>query len=247
MVFLIIGAGLVALAVLFVVLGKLQSNKSLDIRAAQTYTAANLQQQLGNGSLSEGRLCEVKGIIECDNPLVAPMTKQPCVAYNHQVERRYEERDSDGSTRTNSETVHHDSRQVNFWVRDETGRVLILPERAQLELIQSASHFESGPSMGFQIDLSRGVVDFQAGSGTNGFHYTESVLPLGQQVYVLGSLQNRQGQPVLAARDKQRFLISWRSEEELVQSAAKWTTGFYAVAGLLVAVGLGLMGFGLIR
>jgi hypothetical protein len=247
-VLITIGGVALGLAGLFLALGKYQSSKSQDIQAAQTYSASALPQMLGSLP-AEGRTLEVKGLIECDNPLVSPMTKKLCVAYDFKVEHRYEDRNMDGETRTNSETAHQDNRRVNFWVRDETGRVLVLTEGASFDLRQTATHFESNPnpSIGFEIDLSRGLVDFQAGSGFNGYQYTEQALYIGQPVYVLGNLQNRQGQPVLAGRDKQRFLISWRSEEALLQSSTKWRTVFYAMGSVLAVVGAGLLGYGVVR
>jgi hypothetical protein len=248
-VLMVIGGVVLALAVLFIGLGKYQSSKSQDIQAAQTYSTSALQQMLSTLP-PEGKALEVKGVIECDNPLVSPMTKKLCVAYNFKVERRYEDRDLNGDTRSNSETVHQDNRRANFWVRDETGRVLVLADGANFDLNQTATQFETNPnpSFGLQIDLTRGLVDFQVGSNyNNGFQYTEHALYIGQPVYVLGSLQSYQGQPALANRENKRFLISWRSEEALLQSSMKWKTAFYALGSLLAVVGAGLLGYGVVR
>ena len=247
-VLIVIGGVALGLAGLFIGLGKYQSGKSQDIQAAQTYSAGTLPQILDRLP-PEGMPLEVKGVIECDNPLVSPMTKKLCVAYDFKVEHRYEERNLNDEIRTNSEIVHHDNRRVNFWVRDETGRVLVLADGANFDLNQTATHFETNnnPSYGFEIDLSRGSVDFQVGSGFNGYQYTEQALYIGQPVYVLANLQNRQGQPVLTGRNKQRFLVSWRSEEALLQSSTKWKTAFYAMGGVLAVVGAGLLGYGVVR
>lgn len=244
-VLVVIGGVALGLAGLFIGLGKYQSGKSQDIQAAQTYSAGNLPQMLDR----EGMALEVKGVIECDNPLVSPMTKKLCVAYDFKVERRYEERNLNDETRTNSEIVHRDNRRVNFWVRDETGRVLVLADGASFDLKQTASQFESknNPTYGFEIDLSRNQLDFQVNSGFNAYQYTEQALYIGQPVYVLANLRNQQGQPVLAGRDKQRFLISWRSEEALLQGSVKWKTAFYAMGSILAVVGAGLLGYGVVR
>jgi hypothetical protein len=76
------------------------------------------------------------------------------------------------------------------------------------------------------------------GARTLGYRYAESVLRVDEPVYVLGVLQEdgQIGSPAESERDK-RFLISYRSEEQLERKygkSARWLG--------LIALGLFLFG-----
>src|SRR5687768_70213 len=66
------------------------------MNAADTYSAQMLQELHGriSGALGADALaetCEVEGVIECDQPLKAPYSGTPCVAFSRSLVREYEE------------------------------------------------------------------------------------------------------------------------------------------------------------
>ena len=245
------GILLLIVAIVCYFIARSQAGKLRAMNAADTYTAQMLSDLYGRvtGSLGAEALaqpCEVEGVIESDTPLIAPLSKTACVAYTYAVTREYEEdvtsTDSQGKTSTqtqrSSESLESEVQRANFWVRDATGRALVVPESADLDLVESANSFEAapGPGYGRRRDLGRRLV--------------ERTLAVGTKVYILGCAVDYQGQPAIGRSPKDtkaRFMISRRSERELAQSAASWSRNLYIVATGSGVVGLALILIGLVR
>ena len=245
------GIILLIIAVVCFFWGRSQAGELRAMNAADTYTAQMLADLHGRVTASLGadalsQPCEVEGQIECDAPLTAPLSGTPCVAYTHTVTREYEEdvtsTDSQGKTETRaerrSETLENQQRRVNFWVRDATGRALIVPEGADLDLVEMANRYEAAPARGYGRTRELGQ------------RFVETVLAVGTKVYVLGCAIDYQGQPAIGRSPRQpsaRFLVSRKSERELTQSAASWSRGLYYVAAGSGVAGLALLIAGLVR
>jgi hypothetical protein len=127
----------------------------------------------------------------------------------------------------NGGTEFDDRRAPTFWVRDASGRVLIDPINAELDLQPIDSRYE--------------VVTSSFGDSERRTRREEKGLPLGQQVYVLGYLGERQGQPVIQrhpSNSSKKFLISYRTEQQLT-SANRWkSAALYFVAGIAGSAGV---------
>lgn len=220
------------------------------MNAAETYTARLLGEvhrkiadSLGADALAQP--CEVEGVIECDTPLTGPVSGQPCVAYSYSQSREYEERvtstDADGKRETKverrSESLKTEDRRANFFVRDDTGRTLVLPEGADLDLVESGSRFDAVQQ------------PWTGATRTLGQRHSERSLAPGTRVYVLGTAVDHAGAPAIARHPsdhKQRFLVSRKSERELAQSAAGWARNMYYAAAGSGALGVVLLLWGMI-
>ena len=74
-------------------------------------------------------------------------------------------------------------------------------------------------------------------------------LPVGQPVYVLGYLGERQGQPVIqrhTSDTSKKFLISYRSEQALTRANRLRAAVFYFVAGISGSAGVLLIAWRLL-
>jgi len=245
------GILLLAIALGCLLAARGQSRQLRAMSVADTFSSQEVQElynrvvpTLGGEALAQ--ICEVAGTIEADVALSAPLSGKACVAYTRTVSREYEEdvtsTDSDGKTTTTvarrSEIVENNQQRVRFFVRDATGRVLIDPEQADLDLVETTSRFDAAqPKAGER-------------TRTLGYRYQEQALPIGTQVYVLGCVVDGGGQPMIARspRDlKQRFMISRRSERELTTAATSAAHKLYYAAGATGLVGLVLLILGLVR
>jgi hypothetical protein len=221
------------------------------IDATDTFTAQMLQElykrvvsELGGEALA--KQCEVEGVIEAEAPLTAPLSNTACVAYTRLVTREYEEditsTDAAGKrtteTQRRSETVENDDRRVNFFVRDATGRVLINPEQAELDLAQTGNRFEPDQTAA------------RARTRTIGHRYQESALAVGTRVYVLGCVVDGQGQPLIARNphdEAQKFIVSRRGERELANATASAARNWYYASIGSGVLGLVLLILGLVQ
>lgn len=249
-------AGILAVtAVVLFFVGRAQKAKALDIQSTETSSASELAglaaevaKEIGAGSFT--RAAEVKGTVECAGPLRAEMSGTPCVHYRTSVTREYEERyeetDKDGNrrsgTRRGSETVSSNERSVPFLLRDETGTIEIDPTGATIDTEKTLSRFEAGGGSSlrfgdFMLDLGR----FTGGLGgrrTIGYRLEEHALPLGRRLYVLGEAADAGGRLTVRKPGAKggRFLISLKSEEELLTSAKGLASGLQ-IAAIVLAVG----------
>ncbi len=238
-------------AVLFFI-GRGQGKKALDMASTETTMAAelsNLAAQVGReiGAGSFTRPAELKGEVECAQPLRAEMSGAACAWYRSTVTREYEEtyteRDSEGRSRTatrrGSETVSSNERRTAFLVRDPSGSMEVDPEGAAVDGERVLSRFEQGepgPSLtigGFSVSLGR----IGQGRRTIGYKLEEWALPVGRTVYVLGEARDDGGRLRVAKPGAKggRFIISLKSEEQLLKAARTGARVLSIVAAVLMA------------
>jgi hypothetical protein len=233
------GIAALIVAVVLLIVGIVQMSKLGALEEAKPCTAQELDRQHRKGGLL--RQCSITGIVECETPITAPISQKACALYLHKIirerEEEYQVRDQNtGMTRTETRDVEDrlpdEERRVVFWVRDKTGRVLVDPRGAALELDEEARHFDLGSGM--RLGSQR----------TKGLRYTEYILPVGEPGYIMGWATDREGRLMIGLHPtdrRQRFLISNRSHAELTKSA-----GYLALASLIGAVVLGFGGIFLI-
>ena len=260
MTYVIIG-GVLLLAAVGLWFGSRSQKKKLgEIRMTQTSTAAELAdlaaavaKDIGAGSFNQ--ISEVKGTIECAEPLTSELSQTRCVYYSMSVTREYEEtyweKDDKGNrvqrTRRGSESVAGNTRQVTFQVRDSTGTIAVDPQGASIGDEKVFSEFKQGdmrgPGQRFgSFSFDPGSFVSATGRRTIGYRFEESAIPLGRPIYVLGEAVDSDGRLRIRKPDKKgaSFIVSLKSEEQLVQSARSSAKGL-VVAAVIAAV-LGVAG-----
>jgi E3 ubiquitin ligase len=226
------------------------ARRMVAVSSAETQTAAALEKlrgemasEVGAGALRD--ICAIEGKAESARPLSAEISGKPCVYCSVRVEREYEEtrQDANGQTSTSrgSETVASNVQQVDFELRDATGAVLVQPADASVEARKVVERFDpAGSGFGALVigNLRFEIAPPPGTRRTLGYKIVEHVLAVGDRLYVLGEARDRDGRVVIAKPTKAgaKFIISGRSKEELVRSAAsqaRWMRGI----GLAVIVG----------
>jgi len=191
--------------------------------------------------LAPGTPVEVKGTLRCESPLESEMAGRTCAYYLSQVIREYQEteRDADGDleTRRRSEVVASNERFAPFAVEDDSGAVGVRGEGAEVDALEVVNRFERDADGG--ITLGGLTVNIGERERTIGYRHVESVLPVDAPVYVLGAVQQGGGIGASPGDGEGRFLISYRSEEQLEKK-------FKRDALVLTLISLGLFVFGAI-
>jgi len=237
LILLVLGVVLLVGAAFCVAAALRGEDRLLAIMDTPTSSARDIQAiHRNNGAY--GQACEVTGVIECDAALSAPLSGQACVAYSHTLiweewgkPGMFDKRSgtSDLVYRTGG-TEFDDRRAPTFWVRDASGRVLVDPLNAELDLQPLDSNYE--------------VMTSSYGDSERRTRREEKGLPLGQPVYVLGYLGERQGQPVIQRHPSdpaKKFLISYRSEQKLMRANQLRSYGYYFAAGISGSLGVVLV------
>jgi len=190
-------------------------------------------------------------------PLTSHLAQTSCVYYDWKVEERWSRTvtytDSKGRTQTRTEsgwkTVASGGEDPAFEVEDDTGRLRVVPQGAEIQATQVFSE-----TCGRSDPLYYGKGPRNAVSDSDHRRrFTEHAIRVGERVYVIGCARVRQDkvEPEIAHdREAELFLISTKSEEQLVKGygyATAFPLLFGTAAAFLFPVGLSLKhanGFG---
>lgn len=255
MVLLIAGLILVGIGIGLLFAKKGQDKKALNMKFVQTSSvgtvlenAKHITGELGAGNYTE--IVELKGKVVCRHPLEAEFSKTPCVYYSVKVEREYETEEvttneKEGSSTSTVvrkfETVSSNKRANPFYLEDQTGRILVDMEGKTPEAIKTHNRYEEDAPTGISISFGKG-------SKTLGYRYTEYCLPVNQQLYVLGEANDRNGDLRVSKplNDEDSFIVSTKSEDQLVKAAESSSQGLYYGGIALVIIGAGVAIYGVV-
>lgn len=166
--------------------------------------------QLPIRALAEHDDAWLRGRIVCQDPLVCPWFEVPCVAYSYHVEREVTRtrKDSNGNTVTETswETVHQDSRTIDFDL-DDGARLRIALQQGKNEAMQGTGH------------------DYE----TSTRRHSAQVLPVGAEVSVLGVLRDDRTFGPMA---EVPLLVTAKTREQRVRGSAR-SEGWQFFAALL--------------
>lgn len=239
------GGVLLVLAVIFYVIARSERDKAGKLSAADTYDAATLGALHAKIAGSVGadafaQQCDLVGVVEADQPLTGKLSGRPVVHYTATKTREYEERvtkrNAEGKTETTtergSEQIEEHTEQIGFYLRDGSGRVRVDPEDAEIELIET------------HRSLSQPERPSAGSRRTTGIRAVERALPVGTQVFLHGCAIDRGGEVSIVKhphRRDEKFIISLRGKQELLQSASGTARNMQIAAGVAGALGLVLL------
>jgi len=261
----IVAASLALGGIVLFVVSRFLSGKVLDVAGTETSRAADLAdlatavgKEIGAGSFAQ--MTEVKGKARAVEALKADFSGTDCVWYECTVTREWEEdyweTDKDGNrqrrTRRGTETLSSIKREPPFKVEDPSGSVLVDPRGASIEAEKTWSSFEQGQggaSLQVGAYLFNGFVGAAGGRRTLGYRFEERSIPEGRELYILGEARDQGGTLSIRKPAKGRFIVSTRSEEDILKGARSgvlWTRIIAAVLGVsaLVCLALALLGVG---
>ncbi len=188
-------------------------------------------------------LTEVKGQAEDDRYLRSYLAECDCVWYRYTVDEEWRKTetytDSKGNRRTRTTsgwtTVKSADVRDPFYLRDETGRIQIVPAKAEIEghLVFSRSCGTSDP-----IYYGKGPSGSIANS-TFRRRFTEHAIRPKAPIYVIGTARLRDDavEPEIAhGAEDEMYLVSVKSEEQILKSYGRWSAFMLAFGGFLLNV-----------
>lgn len=216
----------------------MESTETLPVRDLLALHAAAAQ-AAGEGAFRYR--CEVTGVTRPhrDGALRSGLAGVECVWHRHRITRRYEEtyRDSRGyrKRRTSTEVLSEHTSTTAFLVEDGTGRVAIRPAGHRVVGAEKVLDRFDPPTGG--VDGSGGGGD---GDGTTiGFRHEEWLVRPGSPFYVHGEAADADGPPAVGApAGGGVFLMSVKSERELLRDENRNVLGFGAAAGVAAVAGM---------
>jgi hypothetical protein len=200
-------------------------------------------------------LVELEGTAESEAPLTSYLAEKHCVHYTWSVQEHWRRTstetytDSKGNRRTRTvtktgwDTVASGGEGQAFYVRDDTGQVLVRPEGAKIETL---CIFDETCSRGEILYYAKGP-DGSVNGSTGTRRFTENAIPLHATIYAVGTAREREDvvAPELVKADGEEFILSCRGEEAVTRGLAigswfAWAAGLVATpAGMFMAYGDG--------
>ena len=179
-------------------------------------------------------LVEIFGEIIPDKKetILSPFSNKKCVYYKYTIEEYRRT-----GKHSHWVTVKKDERSVPFYLKDETGKVLVDPTDAKID-IPKDFEYNSGigrnPPSVVKSFLSINKLNFESFLGFNKtMRYREYFIEPGEKIYVMGSAgdnpyvedatgsKNEEDIMIQKGNDKQFYYISDKSEHEVIKSF-KW-------------------------
>ncbi|MFJ9405674.1 GIDE domain-containing protein [Streptomyces sp. NPDC101393] len=200
--------------------------------------------------------CEIVGraLPHKDGALRSQLGGLECVWHQHKITRRYEEtyRDGRGSRkrRTSNEVVSRHTSSTAFFVEDATGKMVIHPGEhpvtgAEKTVDRFDPHTSSG---GKRLQIGPIGLDLGGGDGTIGYRHEEWIVRPGSRFYVNGEAGDGNGRLAIGApAEGGVFVMSPKSEEELLRGENRNVMLFGSGAGVLALTGIVLLVLGIIR
>lgn len=262
MVVSVIGVILIVVGVVCIFMKKSSQKRLMALSLTDTYTAAKLIElqkaiagEMGAGSFRQ--LAEVRGAVECPDPLTAELSKEKCIYYRSDVDIEYEENYYEENpqtkrrelrTRRTSENITSVERGADFYVKDETGKVRVNPAGAEFDLIKSVDRFEPASSVNYangairwgNFSFSVGSFDYmREGRKILGYKFTEHIFPLKQKVFVIGEATDSMGEVQIAKPSDSEgvFVITNKSEEQLSKEAKSSAQTFDIISKICIPLG----------
>ena len=188
--------------------------------------------------------CELKGRIDTPSPLTAPFSRKKGIWVHSLTERQRQYVDWVTNPNTKKrrkilrqvwETVSDETNSVDFYVKDESGRIRVSPQGAELiGKIEVFDNYEQEPGRGEERIL--------------GHRRREWIIPTGVPVYVLGVVSDVAGDLIMrrSGDDEKEFIISLKSERELVKQLGSTVQGWRVAVPVCGVLGAGLIVIGIL-
>ena len=192
-------------------------------------------------------LVEIKGTAETENEILSKFTSTPCVSYAWGISEHWEyevtteSTDKDGNTTSNTTTksgwteIEGGIVLQPFYLKDETGVILINPEKAELEMTESYN-FEctNADSYYFEYGPPNEVSD-----STHKRRFFEKTFSLHEKLYAVGQAKIHDDIVAPAIMHDPLcplFLISSKDEKQ-INSNLRWNTWGIVFIGFLIWIG----------
>ncbi|GAA1900052.1 E3 ubiquitin ligase family protein [Streptomyces sodiiphilus] len=257
---MVIGAIALVAAAVCAVLAHRAQGRVRAMTTAETLPVGELRElhRAAADAAGEGNFryrCEVVGVAQASGSgeLTAELSGTACVWHRHTVTHKYWETttDSEGNRKRQerSSVVSQHISGSPFAVRDDTGEITVDPAKNRVDGAEKVlDRFERGGRTGAELRIGSLSVPLTSGGGdTIGYQHEEWVLPAGRRLYVLGEVSDAGGSLVIGEpEDGGHFIVSTRSEEELVRSGLRQSTGLRVAAACCAGLGVVLLVLGLL-
>ncbi|MBU1976075.1 MAG: E3 ubiquitin ligase family protein [Nanoarchaeota archaeon] len=213
-------------------------------------------------------LVEIHGNVKATETIKTPFSQSACVYYKYEIKeyRKHTSTDSKGRSRTTYswDTVGRGERRICFNAKDDTGEVPVKPEGAEFNVpvkkvfLQKAGLFGAfntilGALKNWDnqkttaIDVAKWKLTpldpkqrVSFGSRVGDRKYYEYYIEPDENLFILGTAANEGANKVVLKKgeNEKTYMISNRSEKELVKGLKLQMIAFFAIGGIVFLGGI---------
>lgn len=256
---LLIGLLLIAAGVAFAVFQyRKNSARMQETQFMQTSSVKDAISIVDDMSVSDSgyrHYVELKGTLVCDSPITAPFSNRPASYYANRCLSVSEQtdvyQDKDGSRRTRvskqEREISTEHQHTSSFLKDNSCDVPVLVNfesfHGDIDLVECCDRFEPSGSPWSNRFHSRYSNVAHGGSRFLGYRLIEKIFPPNGPVYVLGELAHTGDCYVIekAQLSKKPSLLSYKSEEQIVQDHKKAQMTSLFAGGIMTLVGIAMI------
>jgi E3 ubiquitin ligase len=219
-------------------------------------------------SLAMG-IVEIHGHVESDEFIKSPFSKTDCVYYKYEIKeyRKHTERDSKGHSKIKYQwdTISFGDQRINFMAVDETGKVPVNPDGAEITVNYKKTFYQhTGTSGGFsslldslknwgkgdqfniyfsEMSLIPVTSDVKIGKARVGDRkYLEYYIESNDSLFVLGTAANDRSVQdnviIKQGENEKTFIIADRSEKETLKNLRKSMLAGFIIGPIFIIGGI---------
>ena len=182
-------------------------------------------------------IVEIRGKIVSEYLLTTPYSKTQCIYFQCTLLEYRKIRDLESTISYKWEKVSSQTHKIPFWIKDETGQILVDPEGAEFKMFPSQTGYLN-PDGSIQGNI--GGVYPQVGDKK----YIENFLSPNDELFVIGTVTIRkegakQQNVIQRGTNNSTFFISDRLEKHEVVNDTKWEM----LAGIYYGIVIFITGF----
>jgi Ca2+/Na+ antiporter len=186
----------------------------------------------------------VKGTVTCITPLTSPLTQQPCIYYNYSLEKQ-ETQVQNGSTETVWKTLDQDEERVPFYIQDQTGKMLIKPDKASIRDVNKTQKLLMPGTLNTSSNqwhqILAGIINSPRPGNSPQERATEQALFTQTEVNVFGILSMEGNEQFFQNTKDYPLIITTKSRDQLIQSEKNSSWLYFLFAGAMIIVGAYLL------
>lgn len=232
---------------------KMQETQYMQTTSIQD--AVDIVQSMTSADPNYRHYVELKGNLMCDCPLCSPFANRDAAYYSNRClsvsEQTSTYRDDDGNTHTRTtkqeNEISSEHQHVDAYIKDNSCEIPVFINfdsfGGDMDLIECCDRFEpSGSSWASQFG-ARYSGSFFGGGRFLGYRLIEKIFPANCPVYALGELLHMGDRYVIekAHLSKKPSILSYKSEEQIVQDHKNNQRMSMAIGGGMVLIGIVLI------
>ena len=195
-------------------------------------------------SLAMG-LVEIFGKVELIKKFSSPFSKTYCVYCRYTIEEYRQQGKSKSWVKIKDEIL-----KENFYLKDSTGKVLVDPTKAELDIPKNYETNTLSPNIKKFLEANNIKYTAFFGLGTKILRFREYLIKPNQELFIIGTADDnpyveegkgiKNEHDIMIQKGKEVYFISDKDEKALLK-AHNWTIGVTLILGIILTV----MGFAL--